>query len=258
MNTRSALYHYLATSTDPIAASVRKLKRDVETFEVRFPRPVEQAMRLSYEASRKSSDWARRVFIAQPLFRAYCASCGDNLRTGEFIHFIQGSGDIIVGDNVWLDGRINFTFAATFDTRPTLIIGDNTSIGHQTEFSIGKRVTLGKNCLLSGNVSIFDSNGHPSDPDERRAGKPPAASDVRPVTLGDDVWMGKHSTIFPGVRVGDGAIISAHTVVRRHVPPYSVVAGNPAQLMFRLPRPARNNDERQEIAERAERAVRAV
>jgi len=40
------------------------------------------------------------------------------------------------------------------------------------------------------------------------------------------------------VRIGDGAVVSAGSVVRRHVPPYAVVAGNPAQIVFRLPRPA--------------------
>jgi acetyltransferase-like isoleucine patch superfamily enzyme len=60
---------------------------------------------------------------------------------------------------------------------------------------------------------------------------------VRPVTIGDDVWIGKGCIIFPGVRIGEASIVSAGSVVRRHVPPYSVVAGNPAQLVFRIPRP---------------------
>jgi acetyltransferase-like isoleucine patch superfamily enzyme len=57
------------------------------------------------------------------------------------------------------------------------------------------------------------------------------------VTIGDDVWIGKDCIIFPGVRIGDCAIVSAGSVVRRHVPPYAVVAGNPAQVIFKLPRP---------------------
>jgi acetyltransferase-like isoleucine patch superfamily enzyme len=195
------------------------------------------------------------VLICQPMFRAYCKECGPNLRTGDFIHFIQGIGDIIVGRDVWLDGKSTFTFAASFVDRPSLVIGDGTGIGHGCEITVGKRITIGRNCILSGDVSLFDSNGHPSDPTERRNKRPPAAEDVRPITIGDDVWIGKHVIVFPGVRIGEGAIISSGTVVRRHVPAYGVVAGNPAQLMFRLKKPVTDVAEKADIAERALRAV---
>ena len=84
---------------------------------------------------------------------------------------------------------------------------------------------------------MFDSNGHRSDPMERRSQKPPPPDEVRPITIGDDVWIGKDCIVFPGVRIGACAIVSAGSVVRRHVPPYAVVAGNPAQIVYRLPRP---------------------
>lgn len=251
-----ALYHHLATSDDPQAQRIRRIKRGFENFELRLPPAVSQAMHIGHSASTKVVENARRIFICQPIFRAYCTECGPNLRTGDRVHFVQGRGDLIVGRDVWLDGEITFTFAASFSERPTLIIGDGTGIGNRCELTVGKRITIGKNCILSGYVTMFDSNGHPSDAVERRNKKPPPASEVRPITLGDDVWIGKHVIVFPGVRIGDGAIISAGTVVRRHVPPYAVVAGNPAQLMFRMKQPARSVEEKEEIAERmAERAA---
>ena len=48
--------------------------------------------------------------------------------------------------------------------------------------------------------------------------------------IGNDVWIGRDAVIMPGVRVGDGAIIGAHTVVARDVPPYAVAVGNPATI----------------------------
>ena len=50
----------------------------------------------------------------------------------------------------------------------------------------------------------------------------------------DGVWIGRHCIIFPGVKIGENSVISAGSVVRTHVPSYSVVAGNPAKVMFRL------------------------
>ena len=52
-----------------------------------------------------------------------------------------------------------------------------------------------------------------------------------PSRIGIDVWIGGHSTILPGVTIGDGAVIAAGSVVTKDVPPRSLVAGNPAKVM---------------------------
>lgn len=49
--------------------------------------------------------------------------------------------------------------------------------------------------------------------------------------IGNDVWVGREATILPGVTVGDGAVIGAHSVVTKDMPPYAVVAGNPARTI---------------------------
>src|SRR4029077_17999239 len=102
----------------------------------------------------------------------------------------------------------------------------------------GKQITIGRNCQISGACWISDSNGHSTDVNLFAERSPPAADDVRPVTIGDGVWIGRQCLIFPGVKVGEGSVISAGSVVRGHVPPYSVVSGNPAKVLFRLKRPA--------------------
>jgi virginiamycin A acetyltransferase len=48
-------------------------------------------------------------------------------------------------------------------------------------------------------------------------------------TIGNDVWIGMEATIMPGVSIGDGAIISARSVVTKDVEPYAIVGGNPAK-----------------------------
>lgn len=59
---------------------------------------------------------------------------------------------------------------------------------------------------------------------------------VKITTIGNDVWIGHGAFLCPGVTVGDGAIIAAHAVVTKDVPPYSVVAGNPAVIKrYRIP-----------------------
>jgi acetyltransferase-like isoleucine patch superfamily enzyme len=233
----AAAYRYLATSDAAAALALRRLYHKVVTFSVPAPKVLSVPALTGYRAARSVYSFGRRVFVCQPLFTAYCAKVGKNLRTGDRVHWVQGRGDIIIGDDVWIDGVCDITFAARFTERPTLEIGDNTNIGNGTTFAIGKRITIGKNCNISGQTAFFDSSGHPSDPVARRNHEPPPVDQVRPITLGDDVWIGKGCIVFPGVRIGECAIVSAGSVVRRHVPPYAVVAGNPAQLVFRLPRP---------------------
>lgn len=61
----------------------------------------------------------------------------------------------------------------------------------------------------------------------------PAPPDTR---IGNDVWIGRGATIMPGVSIGDGAIVAAHSVVTKDVEPYALVGGNPArQIRTRFP-----------------------
>lgn len=49
--------------------------------------------------------------------------------------------------------------------------------------------------------------------------------------IGNDVWLGRQCVVMPGVKIGDGALVAAYSVVTRDVAPYSVVGGNPARLI---------------------------
>ena len=174
----------------------------------------------------------RRVAIAEPLFKAYCKQYGRRLRTGIYLHWIQGGGDIVIGDDVYLDGKSSISFAARFADRPLLQIGDHTIIAHNCKLTIGKEIRIGRHCLIAEGVFMFDSSGHATDPESRRQGSPPADDQVRPIVLEDNVWIGRNAIIFPGVTIGEGSIVSAGTVVMTPVPAYTVVAGNPARKIL--------------------------
>ena len=53
----------------------------------------------------------------------------------------------------------------------------------------------------------------------------------KPCTIGNDVWIGCNATILRGVKVGDGAVIGANSLVNRDVPPYAIVGGVPARII---------------------------
>ena len=56
-------------------------------------------------------------------------------------------------------------------------------------------------------------------------------SEVKPVTIGNDVWIGMRSIIMPGVTIGNGVVIGAGAVVTKDVPDYAVVGGVPAKII---------------------------
>jgi acetyltransferase-like isoleucine patch superfamily enzyme len=238
--TMASLYHYLATSDHSSARAVRGLRRRIQNVTVPAPRLAVVPMLWAFLALRSIYFFGKRVLICEPLFKAYCRRHGRGVRTGVYIHWVQGKGDLIVGDDVTVDGKCSFSFAARFSPRPTLIIGDRTGIGHNCQFTVGKQITIGRDCRIAGGTWMFDSSGHPADPEDRRAGLPPSPEEVRPIILEDNVWIGSRSTVYPGVKIGEGSIVSANSVVRSNVRPYTVVAGNPARKIADLSRPARS------------------
>jgi len=235
---RQSFRRYLATSERPFARFVRFVYKRCTRFSVPAPRVIVRPMLWAFLAWRSCWHFVLRVFLCEPILKAYFTQYGRNFVGNCHLPWISGKGHIIVGDNVEISGKLMVQFGARFKDHPTLIIGDNSGIGHQCRFVVANRITIGRDCTISGECWIADSNGHPSDPSARLARKPPAADEVRPVVIGDGVWIGRCCLIFPGVKIGAGSIVSAGSVVRGHVPPFSVVAGNPAKVVFRMKPPA--------------------
>lgn len=175
-----------------------------------------------------------RICVCEPLFKAYCTNCGRNVHTGVYIHWVQGRGRLIVGNNVTIDGKCSFVFAVRYAEQPTLTIGNNVRIGHNSAFTVGQEVTIGNNVLIAGNVDIFDSPGHPTDPLSRRSGSPALPEDVKPICIHDDVWIGGGAIIYPGVTIGARSIVARGAVVMNNIPPDVIVAGNPARQIARI------------------------
>jgi acetyltransferase-like isoleucine patch superfamily enzyme len=234
---KPSLRRRLATSQSPMARFLKWGYHAVNDFSVPAPRVVVRPVLWAFLLVRNAYYFAARVFVCEPFFKAYCAKYGRNLHTDAHLHWIAGKGDIVIGDDVSVVGKIEIGFAARFSDRPTLRIGDRTGIGGGCSFTIGKLIEIGRDCNLSGGIQIMDSNGHDTDPGSRWKHQAPQPEDVRPVIIRDNVWIGRHCIIFPGVKIGEGSVISAGSVVRSHVPSYAVVAGNPAKVMFRLKKP---------------------
>ena len=91
------------------------------------------------------------------------------------------------------------------------------------------RVTIGDDCFIGPNVSIYTAC-HSTDPIVRNTRQEWA----RPVTIGNNVWIGGSVTILPGVTIGDNVTIGAGSVVTHDIPSGTVAVGNPCRVIRRL------------------------
>ena len=109
----------------------------------------------------------------------------------------------------------------------TLRLGEHTFIGRGVEFDILSSVSVGSHSLVAPRCFITD-HVHGIRPDLRIDQQP---CEAQPVLIGSDVWLGAGTVVLPGVKIGDGAVVGANSVVTSDVAPYTVVAGAPARFL---------------------------
>lgn len=153
----------------------------------------------------------RRLFIgggnkiASCCYRSMFAKCGKN------VHFSPLNSSftyetISIGNKVYIGPH------ACFSAKKGIIIGDCVTFGP------GVTIMGGNHNFREVGIFIYDNHEKRSDDD-------------MPVVIDTDVWVGCNAIILKGVHVNRGAIIGAGAVVTKDVPPYSIVAGNPARVV---------------------------
>ena len=122
----------------------------------------------------------------------------------------------------------SFTFIQPFycDYGSNIEIGENFFANYCFTVLDEAKVTIGDNVFIAPNVSIYTA-GHPIDPAERNT----LAEYAKPVTIGNNVWIGGSVTIVPGVTIGDNVTIGAGSVVVKDIPSDCVAAGNPCKVI---------------------------
>lgn len=177
--------------------------------------------------------WLKNQYCSH-IMEYRCTSVGHKVAWDGDVPMIIGSGEVHIGDHVAIGNRQTWIVGLKYPAKARLVIGDHTHINYQTQISVADSVTIGRYCLIAGEVKIFDNNSHPLDHRARRGNHSLTKADVAPVVIEDDVWIGNNSLIMKGVRIGQGAIVAAGSVVTKDVPPFTVVGGNPARVLKTL------------------------
>ena len=150
---------------------------------------------------------------------------------------IEGFEYIKIGDNfiALLGFRLEaFSGYKSQRCNPKLIIKNNVTVNDYVHIGCINSVEIGNNVLIASKVFISDhSHGNYLGPEQDSPESSPAERILssKAIVIEDNVWIGEGVTILPGVRIGFGCIIGAHSVVTRSIPPRSIAVGVPAKVI---------------------------
>ena len=133
------------------------------------------------------------------------------------------NGKILIQDNVSIDTNSRFVAA----NNALLKIGKKSKIGPYSIFNCGEDIVVGNDCIFAGYCYLQSSNhgfkkGSLIKDQSHTYGK---------IFIGNDVWLGAHVIVLAGVKIGDGVVIGANSVVTTNIPSNAVAVGSPAKII---------------------------
>jgi acetyltransferase-like isoleucine patch superfamily enzyme len=153
------------------------------------------------------------------------------------MHVRAPGGQIRVGSDCLIEGNLSVQAP-----NGRIVLQDNVYIGGDTLFACSATITIESDVLISYQCLFMDSDNHSLNFQKRLRDLAEVRSnsydwsliDSRPIRVCRGAWVGARSIILKGVTIGTGSIVGAGSVVTRDVPPWSIVAGNPARLIRHL------------------------
>lgn len=134
------------------------------------------------------------------------------------------------GTGVWIEAPF------FCDYGENISIGENTFVNTNCMFIDNNKITIGRNGLIAPYVQIYTAT-HPMKASDRiiKVGQQNRyLTSTKPVTIGDNVWIGGNSIIFPGVTIGNNVTIGAGSVVTKDIPDNVLAFGNPCEVRREL------------------------
>lgn len=139
-----------------------------------------------------------------------------------------------VGEEVWIETPFFCDYGAHVHIGPTTFVNTN------CVFLDSAEIRIGANGLIAPGVQLLTAT-HPLRAaerivprEERVGGRSPYRTHARPITIGDDVWIGAGTIVFPGVTIGDGVTIGAGSLVTTDIPSHVLAYGQPCRVRRNL------------------------
>ncbi len=150
-------------------------------------------------------------------------------KTSCFIKNVVKAPNVFIGDYTYYD---DINSPEMFEQKNILFnypeFGDKLIIGKFCQIASGTKFIMGSANHRTSSVTTYPFNVFGGIWTERTPSHMSQLPFKGDIVIGNDVWIGRESVIMPGVKIGDGSIVAAYSVVTKDVAPYSVVGGNPA------------------------------
>ncbi len=150
---------------------------------------------------------------------------GNNTIIGRNVRFfLTNNAKLEIGDNCVIDDSVRFVLTKP---NPRVVLGDQVALSYGCIVAAKSTITIGDYSRIGVGVIIRD-NTH-----DYKKGTLLLQSDatIKPITIGSNVWICDRAVIFPGVTIGDDAVIAVNSVVSKDVPAGTLVAGQPARVI---------------------------
>jgi maltose O-acetyltransferase len=134
-----------------------------------------------------------------------------------------------VGDEVWIEPPFFCDYGAHVHIGPTTFVNVNCVFLDSAEIRIGANVLLAPGVQLLTATHPLRAADRIVQPPDRTNGRSPYRTHARPITVGDDAWIGAGTIVFPGVTIGQGAVVGAGSLVTSDIPPHTLAYGQPCR-----------------------------
>lgn len=178
-----------------------------------------------------------RIQLAYFLFRTKLID--KRIRLIRFPIVIRGRKYIDFGNHLTTGFWCRFeSYPQDDNSRIHLKLGDNIQMNDYCHICAIDKVEIGDNCLFASHIYISD-NSHGRYEGGDYDSCPEVAPDHReyvtaPVKIGKNCWLGEGVIVMPGVTIGDGCIIGAHSIVNKDIPDACIAVGSPAKIVKRF------------------------
>ena len=137
-----------------------------------------------------------------------------------------------IGPECLIEKDVTFYLPAEAEANPLLTLGKKVFIGRNTFIALYQPVKIGDFCMI-GAYCYIATNNHRYE--RRDIPMKEQGHTYAPISIEEDVWIGTHVVILPGVTIGKGAIIAAGSLVNKDVPAYQIWGGMPARFIKERP-----------------------
>jgi maltose O-acetyltransferase len=186
-------------------------------------------------SQRIRSAWYLRKFLFAEQPRHRCIELGKGV-----VFFVPvrggGQGTLRLGDKT----SFGFPLAHRFGSgeimlqartpEAEIIIGQKTMFSNNTVLCAVRSIRVGNNCRIGDGVAIVDADSHEINPATRDR----SVGVVKPVNIGNNVWIGSRVTVLKGVSIGDNSVIGTMSVVTSDIPPNCIATGIPARIIRKI------------------------